>query len=78
MRKVFVFGGDNYYPKGGMSDFVQSFTTFEEAQTYVNNNIVGVSVTKIPIGKNGAFYTKQTEKYTWGDWVQIIDISEKL
>jgi hypothetical protein len=78
MKKIFVFGGHSYHPKGGMCDFIESFETIEQAQIFVDNSTIGVRMTKLPLGSNGGFYTKQLPNYTWGDWVSIIDISEKL
>lgn len=31
MKHFWVFAGDNYYPNGGMSDFIGSYSTEEEA-----------------------------------------------
>lgn len=31
MKQYALFAGDNYYPMGGMGDFVGSFNTIEEA-----------------------------------------------
>lgn len=30
MKRYMLFAGDNYYPLGGMEDFVDSFDTIEE------------------------------------------------
>ena len=35
MKKYLVFNGYVYYPRGGWSDFKESFRTLEEAQDYV-------------------------------------------
>lgn len=31
MKRYLLFAGDDYYPQGGMSDFVDSFNTPQEA-----------------------------------------------
>ena len=32
MKRYLLFGGDTYYPTGGMNDFCGSFDTIEEAE----------------------------------------------
>jgi hypothetical protein len=33
----FIFGGDAFYPRGGMHDFINSFDTCKECIDYVKN-----------------------------------------
>ena len=35
MKRFILFGFDEYYPKGGMTDFVNSFDTFDDAFDFV-------------------------------------------
>lgn len=37
MDRFVVFTGDDYYPSGGISDFDSSYTTEEDAKTYIKN-----------------------------------------
>ena len=32
MKRYFLFSYDNYYPSGGMNDFINHFEKFEEAK----------------------------------------------
>lgn len=35
MKKYLIFGGDQYYPRGGWSDFIKDFETLESALDYI-------------------------------------------
>jgi hypothetical protein len=58
MKKFLLFGGYNYYPLGGWSDFLSSSDTIEEVQKKLNNfsgdwwHIVDTSTGKI-VKSNG-------------------------
>lgn len=32
MRRYMLFSGDNYYPNGGMDDFISSYTFLDDAK----------------------------------------------
>lgn len=34
-----LFAGENYYPRGGMKDFIDYFDTEKEAIKWVRNNV---------------------------------------
>ena len=36
MRRYLIFKGDDYYPKGGMDDFVIDYETIGECKIYIN------------------------------------------
>jgi len=61
-KPFILFGGYNYYPRGGMNDYIESFETREAAEDYVKENN----------------YTRDTYSYhgrTW-DWHHIVDIRQ--
>lgn len=37
MKRYLTFGGSNYYPCGGMGDFIESFDNLEDAKQSVLN-----------------------------------------
>ena len=37
MKTYFLFGGDTYYPSGGMKDLQGKFDSVEECETFVEN-----------------------------------------
>ena len=37
MKRYAVFAWDNYYPAGGLGNFVKSFDDMDEAKAYVEN-----------------------------------------
>lgn len=37
-RKYYVFGCMQYYPSGGMGDYLKSFETKDEAKNYIENS----------------------------------------
>lgn len=40
MKNFLVFGFDRYYPGGGWEDFLETFDTFEESKTFVEEHRV--------------------------------------
>lgn len=62
MKRYWVFGYLDYYPEGGMNDFIKDFDTINEAV-----RLVEASTTKKPI-KEGSSYT-----YTKWDKASVFD-----
>ena len=60
MKRYLAFYGSEYYPSGGIGDFLCSFDTFEDAETCILNE---------NIKENG----KKCFKYNWG---QVYDSVE--
>lgn len=40
MKRYAVFEHTQYYPSGGMSDFVAAFDTEEEAETFIHRSLI--------------------------------------
>jgi hypothetical protein len=38
MKRFLLFAGENYYPSGGMEDFINSFDSEQEAKDWYNKN----------------------------------------
>lgn len=74
MRRYMVFGGDHYYPCGGMHDYKESFDDRDEAREYANSLLVEkpVILSDGPvIGRDGEPYMRQE-----CDWAHVYDAEE--
>lgn len=40
MKRYWIFAGDNYYPNGGIGDFMRSFDDVDETIAFLKNNTV--------------------------------------
>ena len=40
MKRFLIFAGDNYYPSGGMRDFIGDYGTFQEAESNLLNLVI--------------------------------------
>ena len=67
MKRYLAFFGANYYPSGGMDDFLNDFDTVEECKNAIDD--------KIKEGFNPDWDSLEEHiKYQWGySWAHIYD-----
>lgn len=75
MKRFAVFAGDNYYPGGGMGDFIKSFDTAEEARAFVEELKTSPTYPNLFNSKEPRDAWAQT-KFGKYDWHNIEDMEE--
>ena len=69
MKRFLVFCGEDYYPQGGMNDFVGDFDTLEECRVALKSDII---TNQIAQEQNfGVWLARSIE------WTQIWDSKER-
>ena len=68
-----LFGGDNYYPYGGASDFIKTFTSLEEARAWCQQNIIDISPEYADINHR---YYKCRDRDCY-EWFHIFDVENE-
>ena len=67
MKRFFAFCGDNYYPSGGMDDFIGDFDTVEEAISAVTAKV------------ENDFPDDERKAYQWRyHWAHIWDCQDNI
>lgn len=56
IKRYLLFDGDNYYPAGGIHDYVRDFDTIEEAKDYVTYDCDWVQIVDHETMEQVAFY----------------------
>jgi len=70
-KRFLLFAGQNYYPDGGWHDFVKSFDTYEEADRYLRQEIIGQS----QYGPIYRYVDQWPQPYPYAyDWYHIHDL----
>jgi hypothetical protein len=68
MKRFLLFEGLEYYPSGGVYDFVASFNTLEEAQNQPNENIDWQNILDLETGK-------KYKKIPYSDiWTELLNL----
>jgi menaquinone-dependent protoporphyrinogen IX oxidase len=51
MKRYLLFAGEDYYPRGGWSDFIGDFDTIDEAKNYKIEYIDWIQIVDLETGK---------------------------
>ena len=73
MKRYLVFFGSNYYPSGGMGDFVGDFDNVEECKKALDFKVIEDYSPEIH-GNADDYVIKRWQSYNWG---QIYDTEKK-
>lgn len=77
MKPFLLIAGDNYYPQGGVDDWIRTYATFEEAHSAVSIVENKRTITK---GKRKGEEEVVSTDYKIGertyDWYDIVDLRE--
>lgn len=70
MKRYIVFSGKDYYPFGGMADYLADCNTFGDAALAANADMEGTQWQQIYDQEENRLWARNTDDWgkTWSDW----------
>jgi hypothetical protein len=68
MKRYMLFWGDNYYPNGGMDDFIGDYDTMDEAMQVFDS--------KVKEEIDNSYYENKEQVMTYR-WAMIYDLEKR-